>query len=564
MKRKFALAVIFCVATASAGMGRPSRAISGKITCKGKQTGTAIVKLYKLYVSSEGQVTQLSKREIYGAAEPFRTIRLQKPGSYTFSDLSAGQYSVLAFDDTDGNGELSFNRPEPFGWFSSEPAGGFEAINITKSDVNNADFKLRVPTHFPKKDKRIEHGALRWIKGLAVLQLWGSSEERGFAHGYLVGGQIIDFLKFYVIEDSWKSAKRYEEIFVPFLKSHLNCPAEFLAECRTVIEGMRASGIDMRVESLGRDFELTDLLAINAYIEKRAAFEVPVPSSCTQFAFWGAQTEASEVGGGLIAGRNMDGECDVRKVTVSHFLVFAVEPSEPGRKRWVSTMWPGFVGTISGVNDDGLYSMENAGGSGPGPVVGGIVPCSWVQRYILENQGSGATAESILKMMQKFRSKGGGVTTPGSIILWAAARHKQSAPAFVYEGDRFGGAMRMPTDVRPNDATNIMAANHHLVYGCDRDRPGCSFGKEASFSSRWRYEVGMNMVEAWSRQKKPIGIAEMKQLLQTVAHGTTEYSVIFLANEKRIFIAVDDLKCDMWDAPFMNWVEFEFDELFSG
>ena len=107
-------------------------------------------------------------------------------------------------------------------------------------------------------------------------------------------------------------------------------------------------------------------------------------------------------------------------------------------------------------------------------------------------------------------------------------------------------------------ATTVFA----LMVG-DRDRPGCSFGKEASFSSRWRYEVGMNMVEAWSRQKKPIGIAEMKQLLQTVAHGTTEYSVIFLANEKRIFIAVDDLKCDMWDAPFMDWAEFEFDELFG-
>lgn len=57
----------------------------------------------------------------------------------------------------------------------------------------------------------------------------------------------------------------------------------------------------------------------------------------------------------------MDGECDVRKVTVSHFLLFAVDPAEPGYKRWFSAMWPGFVGTISGINEEGLYSMKMPG-----------------------------------------------------------------------------------------------------------------------------------------------------------------------------------------------------------
>lgn len=34
----------------------------------------------------------------------------------------------------------------------------------------------------------------------------------------------------------------------------------------------------------------------------------------------------SDVDGGIIAGRNMDGDLDVRKVTITHFLGFAHEP----------------------------------------------------------------------------------------------------------------------------------------------------------------------------------------------------------------------------------------------
>lgn len=539
------------------------RSISGRLTYEGEQSGSVIVNLYKLRASSEGGVHRLSKGDIYGDIDPIQTLRLEKPGSYTFAALGPGHYSVLAFIDTDGNGEVGFDPPEPFGWFTSTPGGSWDPIDLTQSDVTGCDFRLRVPTIFPREDKVIEHGALIWKRGLPVLQLWGTAEERGFAHGYLVGRQIIDFFEFYIIEDSWQSAKRYQNTFVPFLEGHFNCPSEFLKECDAVVRGMQASGTNMHVEALERDFNRTDLLAINAYIESRAAFPEADPSSCTQFAFWGSQTQGGEFNGGLIAARNMDGECDVRKVTVSHFLVYAVDPSESGRKRWVSTMWPGFVGTISGINKEGLYSMENAGGSGPGPVPDGVVPCSWIQRFILEKQGSDASPESVLQMMKPFACSTGGITAAGSIILWAVPYKDQESPAFVYEGGRAGFAMRRPSDVRPVNPANIMASNHHLVYGFNPDGPNDSLGSPVSFSSRWRYETGMQTLEAWSRQRKSLGLEEAIRLLQQVAHGTTEYSVIFLANERRILIAVDDLRADMWDAPYMNWVEFHFDELFE-
>jgi len=538
------------------------RSISGRVIYEGKERGSVIVNLYKLRTSSGERAQRLSKGDIYGDVDPIQTLKLEKPGAYIFDRLVPGHYSVVAFLDTDGNSRVGFDPPEPFGWFASAPGGRWDPIDLTQSDMTGCDFKLRLPAIFPREDRIIEHGALTWKRGLPVLQLWGTAEERGFAHGYLVGRQIIDFFEFYIIEDSWQSAQRYQKIFVPFLEAHFNYPSEFLKECDAVIRGMRASGTNMRVGALERDFCRTDLLAINAYIESRTAFPEPAPSSCTQFAFWGSRTEGSKHKGGLIAARNMDGECDVRKVTASHFLIYAVAPSEPGRKRWVSTMWPGFVGTISGVNEEGLYSMENAGGSGPGPVPDGVVPCSWIQRIILEKQGSDASPESVLRMMKPFACSTGGITTAGSIILWAVPYKGQESPAFIYEGGRAGFAVRKPSDVRPVDPNNIMASNHHLVYGFNPDRPYDSLGSPVSFSSRWRYETGMQTLEAWSRQGKSLGLEEAIRLLEQVAQGTTEYSVIFLANERRIFIAVDDLKTDLWDAPYMKWTEFHFDELF--
>jgi uncharacterized protein (DUF2141 family) len=539
------------------------RSLSGNILYEGALQGPVKVQLFKLPESSKGRVRRLSKRDIYGARDSYKNLTLEKPGSYSFSSLPPEHYSLLAFMDVDKDERLDFNPSEPFGWYASQPGGTQSLIDLTETDQRNMNCLLRTPTPFPDKDKKIEHGALRWIQGLPLLQLWGTAKERGYAHGYLVGKQIIDFFEFYVVEDSWHSAKRYQDIFVPFLEDRLNCPLEFLQECDAVIKGMKDSGIDMIVKSLGREFSRTDLLAVNAYIERRAAFPVSPPSSCTQFAFWGSLTQDGPQEGGLIAARNMDGECDVRKVTVSHFLLFAVDPAEPGHKRWFSAMWPGFVGTISGINEEGLYSMENAGGTRPGPVAGNIVPCSWVQRYILEREGKEATPEKILNRMEQFKCDGGGVTAPGSIILWAVPFHNQEVPAFVYEGDRFGGTVRKPAQVRPIHPNNIMASNHHKVYGYNPDQTYLSFEKPVSFSSLWRYETGMNELEAWTRTGKALGLPEAERLLQIVSHGSTEYSIIFLANQMRILVAVDDLKTDMWDAPYLTWKEYKFEELFS-
>jgi uncharacterized protein (DUF2141 family) len=548
-KRLFFITAVLSMIAGHAG-AQDRFSLAGAVQFDGEAEGKVIIRLYAVD-SAPGTA------DFFTGDRVFTSLKLDAVGEFAFANLPPNRYIVTAFIDSDGDGALDFDPPEPFGWFQTGDNLLLARLDLRNGSVSNAKITLRLPTYFPREEKACEHGALRWMKGLPVLQLWGTAEERGYAHGFLVGEQIIDFFESYILETMVRSAKRYEEFYVPFFESRFNLPEEFEKELDAVIAGMRAAGADMEVDLLGRDFNRTDLLAINAYIERRAANPVePVKKEgCSQFALWGPLTRD----GGLIAGRNMDGECDLRKVTVSHFLTFAVAPAEAGRKRWVSTMWPGFVGTISGINEDGLYGMENAGPTGPGEAVGGLVPCAWVQRYALETLGPDATPESVLATMNRFKCEGGGITAAGSVILWAVPYNGQEAPAFIYEGDRNGGVMRTPAQVRPFDPHNILGTNHYRVYGVDERGPSFNFGREIFC---WRYETGLAALEAWCRINRKAGLEEMKHLLQTVAHGSTEYSVIFLANERKILIADDDLMADLWDAPHLKWVEFEFDELF--
>lgn len=180
-------AVLGLILSCCGGAAQDTRSLSGAISYEGDGSEPVIVSLYKLPVTSQGRARRLSKEDILGGAEPHRVLELAAPGDYAFDRLAPGHYSVLAFMDRDGNGKLGFDPPEPFGWFAAAPGGSWDPIDLTLSDASGLDLKLRVPTPFPRADKVVEHGTLVWKKGLPVLQLRGTAEERGFAHGYLIG-----------------------------------------------------------------------------------------------------------------------------------------------------------------------------------------------------------------------------------------------------------------------------------------------------------------------------------------------------------------------------------------
>jgi hypothetical protein len=504
---------------------------------------------------ADGRFAEPTKAAIYERSRSAPQVAVAQDGAFELA-LDAGEQALYGYADLDGDGRWTPGAAEPFGWVAAP--GSLRAARISRATPGSElVLALRAPRPLPRAERTVEGGALRWIRGLPVVQLRGDARQRGFAHGALLAAQIVDFLRFYVIEDRLGSAAAYEE-FTRFLGSHYAPPERYAAECRAVLEGMRSSGVDLALAELGRAFELVDLHAIDGYIETRA-----MQSSCTQFAAWGARTRGTDVAGGMIAGRNMDGECDLRRVTVSHCVLFAVEPSEAGERRYLSLMWPGFVGTLSGMNEDGFYAMENAGLTGPGPVVERMVPLAWTMREMLARCDGETTPAELLAAVARYRNAAGGLCGPGGLVFCAMPGAKAPVPAFVLEGDRFGEELRLPGEVAPRLPQVLLASNHPRRYGVDPLAPELVFGKRPSFSSLWRYQTGAQKLEAWDRAGRAIGTAEMKELLQLVAQGTTEHAILVRADRLELEVALASMDAEPWDAPYRAWTAFRFEELFA-
>ncbi len=524
--------------------------LQGNLQLERPVTGPRQVSCWRLRPRGAGGFERFGKFELFERA-PDTTAVGAADGTFQLN-LQPGSYAVFAYVDRNGDNAWSPDVPEPCAWQQRVDVGDAAAGDAAVAPK----LVLRAPTHLTRTDRVVEHGALRWCKGYPVVQLRGDARQRGLAHGELLAAQIVDFFRDYILEDRLGGAAAYRE-FETFLNTAFVWPEALLQEIDGVLAGMQRSGVDLSVPELGRAFSRCELLAINAYIETRA-----MRSSCTQFVAFGERTAGSEVAGGTIAGRNMDGEIDLRRVTVSHFVLFAVDPSEPGQQRFVSMMWPGFVGTLSGFNAAGVHCMENAGGTGPGPVVDRLQPIGWVMRQALATFAGDSTPADFETLLAAHSNSAGGACGAGCIVVFAqpsAARH----PGWILEGDRFGHASRTPGAVSPRLPGAVMASNHHLVHGADPDRPGTSFGRPPSASSAWRYEAGQHKLLAWARTGRAIGTAEMRELLQTVAHGTTEHSIITRPDQREFDVAVASMRAEPWDAPYRPWTTFAFDELFA-
>ncbi|CAE8586110.1 unnamed protein product [Polarella glacialis] len=224
----------------------------------------------------------------------------------------------------------------------------------------------------------------------------------------------------------------------------------------------------------------------------------------------------------MIAGRKMDGENDVRKVTVSHFLAHAV--TLPGGASFVHFMWPGFVSVASGVNQHGLWVMMNDGSSlSAGPAAQHATPFGWTVRQMLARSRTVAGTRPIVA---EFASDQGGTCSGGCNLLVAQAdRSASGAQALVLESDRSANSWRAPGEVEPLITRGIMVTNHEFINGYDQRSPLENYGEQVYFSSLWRYEADKNLANAFAEYGPPIGTEEMKRLLQSDArnHGAQHH-----------------------------------------
>lgn len=542
------------------------------------------VALFKMKTVSNTLVP-LTKRKVLGAENipsdlPSSMIVTAKQDTkesnlwnYVFTNVPVGNYSVMAFSVGKKSSWLDFSQRQALGFFT--PKDGCSASSFSDSVCTQPVFVndqmividsigMGAPHMLPSMPQTIKvgngYGSLTNIKGVPVLEVGGTAYERGYAHGFLLAVQILDFFEYFLLEDMIRSRTFYSNKFIPSLKKNVKLTPQMENGINGLLDGMKATNISMHT-SLGHDLNSFDIIAINTYADAGAFTGEEswrVNEMCTQFVFWGDATHND----GIITGRNMDGENDIRKLTVNHFLVHAINPSETSLNRYVHIMWPGFLTTSSGFSENGFYAMENAGCNPPGsPGKNTYLLRDVISSLLLTTPSGIHTGTDMEKAILSYASDLGGSCVNGCILMMAQRFEGQKNAGFLYEGDRYGGKIRSSAEVAPMTPDGVMATNHYWSYHANP--PHDCNGQKPSFSSLWRYEAGKDRIEGlMSNASLTVGKTEMISLLQTVTHGTTEHSIIFLPNELRFHIAVAKSN-GLWEAPYMHWVDFQFSDVFQ-
>src|SRR5688572_30066788 len=221
----------------------PSVALQGVVQVERPTAGSRVVQLRQLRALANGRVQWLPILELVGRAADVQGTT-DADGAFTV-EVAAGAYAVFAFVDCDGDGRWTPAVPEPCAWRAR--------VDVAGGAPPRLELTATAPRHLQRQDRVVAHGALRWRRGYPVVQLHGDATQRGRAHGELLAEQIVDFLRFYVLEDHLGGADAYRQ-FTAFLDTHFAWPAPMLAELDGVLAGMRASGADLRLPELGRDF----------------------------------------------------------------------------------------------------------------------------------------------------------------------------------------------------------------------------------------------------------------------------------------------------------------------
>jgi hypothetical protein len=558
-------------------------------TVSGAPAG-AVLHVHAYEVPDDG--IPITKEDVYldldesGTTATARRVNVSRTvaasdGSFSIQASNSSLYTLFAWADTDLDGHISLPH-EPCGWFAANGSHWMTPLQANEHGRERIAIRVSGAVPMPSGTRRTANGRLHSVAGLRTLSVVGSPVARGHAHGYLLGQQVIDFFRFFTLQATTISTAFYASRVVPFVNASAgwyHYSADYLAEIDALLAGMRQSPTlinrgSLWVEELGRELERADLLYLNDYGNYPEAPQA-MRRACSQFAFWGGASST----GRLIAGRNMDGENDFRKVTVSHFLALSVTADDEGATPFVHFMWPGFVAVASGVSRKGLWVMMNDGESNPeGPPARHLSPFGWVVRKMLSGSPTIASAR---ERAEEHKSSLGGTCSAGCNLMVAVAtgggaddggggesgEHETPTRAIVLESDRAHNAWRSPNQVQPLISEGIMVTNHEfLPPAYDPSAPLENWGRQVYFSSLWRYEAGKNLVNAFAEYRVRIGLAEMVRLLQTVTHATTEHTIILEdAGDDGglvIHVAVADLRVGGWHAPYLRWHRANISEFF--
>ena len=242
---------------------------------------------------------------------------------------------------------------------------------------------------------------------------------------------------------------------------------------------------------------------------------------CSSFAAWGEQTEDGQ----LIIGRNFD--FYVGEEFSKNKIIAFVKPDKG--HNFMSVTWGGFIGVLSGMNDQGLTVTINAGKS-DFPLVA-KTPISLVTREILQYASNIDEAIAIAKKREVFVSES---------IFIGSAKDKKAALIEV-SPNNFGVYEVL------NSANHLICSNHFQSAAYADDKKNQKHILESH--SQYRFERMEELLEEKPKvnpkiaveilrdkkglDEKDIGYGNEKALNQLLAH----HGIVFKPEELLVWVS---------------------------
>jgi len=551
--------------------------ISGSVISDDADPGTIyVLALYPVVLQKIREMETEAEPYLSGHVAAYTTIGALGP--YSIRVPEHGEYIIYAWKDTNGDGGINHEEYlEPTGWHRTDDYLLPASVDVTKgSSVTGIDLTLIAPTPYPDEELNVSRGngggTLKQIKGYPVLHLRGTDEERAYAQGYLVGPQIRDWVEYVLVEYYARSPSLYENNLLPFIRNNFSANERYVPVADEMIRGMQDAGTDMYVDALERDVTRNDILAMNALyalVLMRDSISNGEPGDpgadepgsvmCSNAVVWGDLTQNDELAGAVIHGKNMDGENDLRKVTVNTLLIVATEPEEG--MRLVGVDWPGFYGTYNAMNEAGLIlATHSSTGADPALNATDLLDYSSLYMETLLQCRTIDEAEAYWNSREMTRT--GGWNTAISEPL---KTDPDGVPSVTFESDSYGMAVRMPGDIPPTGIPAILTTNNFYLYA---PKTGTTGEVPAPIlPTHYRYIAMNDTIARFIRDGRNIGTPEMIEILQSASNstsysGATEYSYIGYPDTLSFAVAREDLEEKILDASYANFTAFTFEEVF--
>lgn len=200
------------------------------------------------------------------------------------------------------------------------------------------------------------------VQGTKILKVWGNHYERGYATGYLMGDEIKVLADDYLLAVFFMNSPLLYNNIRSFFITNFDIEEKYIQEAQGIIDGMIYGGVDLYNNVLERDLDADDLLLTNSIVDLSVLADLDngLEFGCSSLSSWGESTLSDpDLNGSLVITRLMD--WTPHPALLANHLLVVHFPSEESEVNWLSFTFPGFIGSLSGINEYGLCGFMNMG-----------------------------------------------------------------------------------------------------------------------------------------------------------------------------------------------------------